>query len=177
MMPRRFDVAVIVITDSMFRRTQSLSIVCSAGTCWLRASGDLARFGLPTHNKAPVVQDRECTVRIRSVLQEYEAQLKPTSAGAATPAHAAHGKAEWKAYGDGTRKCKVWVSRLNLPEGAVLELAVNGQLMDRIVVRQGAARYKRESDRGEAVPVVEVSQVLQVCYMGQVILEGEFYLE
>jgi len=116
-------------------------------------------------------------VRIRNVLQEYEAQLKPTPAGASTPAHKAHGKAEWKAYGDGTRRCKVWISRLNLPEGAVLELAVNGQPMDRMVVRQGAARYKRESERGEVVPVVELNQVLQVCYVGQVILEGEFYLE
>lgn len=80
-------------------------------------------------------------------------------------------------YGDGARRCKVWVSRLNLPEGAVLELAVNSQPMDKMVVRQGAARYKRESERGEVVPVVEVSQVLQVCYVGQVILEGEFYQE
>jgi hypothetical protein len=115
-------------------------------------------------------------MRIRNVLQEYEAQLQPTQFAAST-AQSARGKAEWKVYGSGTRQCKVWITGLNLSEGAVLQLAVSGQPMTEIMVRGGRARYRRESERGEAVPVVELKQVLQVSYAGQIILEGEFYSE
>jgi hypothetical protein len=58
-------------------------------------------------------------VRSRNVLQEYEARLEPSAVGRCPTAR---GKAEWKVYGDGTRQCKGSVSKLNLPEGAVLEL-------------------------------------------------------
>jgi hypothetical protein len=116
-------------------------------------------------------------VRIRSVLQEYEAKLSPSYPGTSTTAQAARGKGEWKVYGDGTRRCKVRVSGLNLPEGAVLHVAVSGQPIGEMVVRRGAARYGRESERGEYVPAVDLNQVLQVSYNGQAILEGRFYPE
>jgi hypothetical protein len=92
-------------------------------------------------------------------------------------APSARGKAEWKVYDNGSRRCKVWITGLDLSEGAVLQLAVSGQPMTEIMVRGGRGRYRRESERGEAVPVVELKQVLQVSYAGQIILEGEFYAE
>jgi hypothetical protein len=92
-------------------------------------------------------------------------------------AESGHGKGEWKAYADGTRRCKVWVSGLNLADGAVLQLAVSGQQIAEVLVSGGKARYRRESERGEAVPTVELNQVLQVSYAGSVILEGSFYME
>jgi len=115
-------------------------------------------------------------MRIRSVLQEYEAQLKPTES-AAPAADSARGKGESKVYGNGTRQCKVWISGLNLSAGAVLQLAVSGRQFAELLVRGGRARYRRQSERGEAVPEVEPKQMLQVSYGGQVILEGEFYSE
>jgi hypothetical protein len=54
---------------------------------------------------------------------------------------------------------------------------VNGQPIGEMAVQRGAARYKRESERGEHVPVVDLNQVLQVSYNGQAILEGRFYPE
>jgi hypothetical protein len=121
--------------------------------------------------------DAEETMRIRSVLEEHEAQLKPTEIGASTTAQSAHGKGEWKVYGNGTRQCKVWLSGLNLSDGAVLQIGVSGRQMTEVMVRQGRARFRRETERGEAVPAVEPKQVLQVSYAGEIILEGEFYSE
>jgi hypothetical protein len=114
---------------------------------------------------------------MRSVLHEYEAKLRPIQVAGGGRAHAAHGKGEWKIYADGARRCKVWVSGLDLSDGAVLQLAVSGQQIAEILVRGGRARYRRESERGEALPSVGVNQVLQVSYAGQIILDGEFYSE
>jgi hypothetical protein len=115
-------------------------------------------------------------MRIRNVLQEYEAQLKPTPF-AALAAELVRGKGEWKVYGNGTRQCKLWITGLNLSDGAVLQLAVSGRQFAELLVSGGRVRYRRESERGEAVPEVEPKQVLQVSYAGQIILEGEFYSE
>jgi hypothetical protein len=116
-------------------------------------------------------------VRIRNVVQELEAMLEPTPAGLALQARA-RGKAEWKVYKDGTRQGKVSLSGLNLADGTLLELAVDGRRITQLVVQRGAARYRRESERGEGVPVVEENQMLQVFInSGQVILEGRFVPE
>jgi hypothetical protein len=116
-------------------------------------------------------------VRIRNVLQEYEAKLTVSKPGSAITPDSAQGKGEWKVYGDGTQRCKVRVSGLSLPEGVVLHVLVNGQPIGEMMVERGAARYKRESERGEYVPAVDANQVLQVSYNGQAILEGRFYSE
>lgn len=113
-------------------------------------------------------------MRIRSVLQEFEAKLEPTSV-----LHGAglRGKAEWKLYADGTRRGKVSLSRLDLADGTVLDLLVDGCRIAELVVEGNLARYRRESERGELVPSVGVDQVVQVLHAGQVILEGRFYAE
>jgi hypothetical protein len=113
-------------------------------------------------------------VRIRNVLQEFEVHLAPPPASRQSRTR---GKAEWKTYANGTRQCKVSLSRLDLTDGTVLELAVEGRRIAQLVVQQGAARYRRESERGEDVPVVEEDQVLRVLSSGQVILEGRFVSE
>jgi hypothetical protein len=113
-------------------------------------------------------------MRIRSVIQEYETILKPVPA---SPYPSAHGKAEWKLYGDGTRQCKVKVSGLRLMDGRKLELFVENRRIGAIAVQNGMARYRLETERGEPVPSVKVDEVLQVLYAGNVILEGRFYSE
>lgn len=113
-------------------------------------------------------------MRIRNVLQEFEARLTPTSDSLQTKAH---GKAEWKTYGNGTRQCKLSLSRLDLADGKMLELAVGGRRITQLVVHHGTVRYRRESERGEDIPAIEANQVLQVFSSGQVILEGRFISE
>lgn len=113
-------------------------------------------------------------MRIRNVLQEFEAKLE---ADPSSPFSNARGKAEWKTYENGTRQCKVSVSRLNLPDDSVLELILAGRRIARLIVQGGVARYKQESEVGEVVPAVVLNQVLQVIYNNGVILEGQFYSE
>ena len=55
--------------------------------------------------------------------------------------------------------------------------SVSGRQITELMVQGGAARYKRQSERGEAVSAVAPKQVLQVSYAGQIILAGEFYEE
>jgi hypothetical protein len=59
----------------------------------------------------------------------------------------------------------------------VLQIGVSGQQMAEVMVQNGKARYRRESERGEAVPAVGPKQVLQVSYAGEIILQGEFHSE
>lgn len=113
-------------------------------------------------------------MRFRSVLQEYEARFVPSPSGACP---AARGKAEWKVYGNGTRRGKVSLSNLDVPDGTVLELVIEGQQIARLSVHRGKARFRRETERREDVPVVDVDQLLQITYAGQVILHGRFYSE
>jgi len=113
-------------------------------------------------------------VRIRNVLLEYEARLEPSPAGICPKAR---GKAEWKVYDDGTRRCKTSLSGLSLPDGTVLELAVHGRRIALLSAQHGTARYRRETERGESVPVVELNEVMQVFASGQLIMEGHFYEE
>jgi hypothetical protein len=113
-------------------------------------------------------------MRIRNVLEEYEAMLEPLPA---SPYQSARGKAEWKTYGDGTRQCKVKASGLKLPDGATLELFVDDRRIAKVTVLNGMAQFRRETERGEVVPSVKPDQILQVQYVGQVVLAGQFYEE
>ncbi len=113
-------------------------------------------------------------MRIRNVSQEYEAKLEPSPTGLRA---AARGKAEWKRYADGSRQCKLSASNLDLPDGATLGLLVDNRSIAQLTVQHGTVRYRMETERGESVPVVELGQVLRVVYLGQIILEGQFYAE
>ena len=116
-------------------------------------------------------------MRVRNVRLEWEAVLAPAESGAPAALRGARGKAEWKVYGDGARRCKVSVSRLNLPDDATLQLVAGGALIGYMTVQQGTARYRRESEQGESVPEIATDQILQVSHAGRIILEGRFYAE
>jgi hypothetical protein len=110
-------------------------------------------------------------MRLRRVRLEYEATLEPVPD---SPCPAARGKAEWKVYEDDTRKSKVRVSGLDLPDGTLLQVIVETRLLAVLTVERGRARYRQDTERGEGVPAVESDQVLQVIHAGQVILAGRF---
>jgi hypothetical protein len=113
-------------------------------------------------------------MRIRTVRRELEARLEPPLT---SPTPAARGKAEWKVYGDGTRQGRVSVSGLGLPDGEVLDLMVDERRIAHVTVQGNRARYRRETERGESVPEVDVEQVLRVISAGNVLLEGRFHAE
>jgi hypothetical protein len=112
-------------------------------------------------------------MRFRSVLEEFEVKFQPLTAEAS----AARGKGEWKAYGDGSRQCKVSINNLKLPEGTQLQLTVNGRVIAMLTVERGSVRFRRETEKGELVPHVRANEVLQILLDGKVILEGSFYAE
>ncbi len=115
-------------------------------------------------------------MRIRSVVEEYEVMLRPPTAEA-PGVDPARGKGEWKVYADGSRQCKVSIHNLKLPEGTQLQLTVNGHVIAALIVERGNARFRRETEKGELVPYVRASEVLQVLLDGTAILEGSFYAE
>lgn len=113
-------------------------------------------------------------MRIRNVVQEFEVKLEPPPT---SPQALARGKGEWKVYENGTRQCKLSVTKLSLKDGTMLDLVVSDRRIARLVVQQGIVRYRQESEKGESVPTVEENQLVQVVSSGQVILEGHFYSE
>lgn len=115
-------------------------------------------------------------MRIRSVVEEYEVMLRPPTAEV-PGLDSARGKAEWKVYADGSRQCKVSIHNLKLPEGAQLQLTINGRIIATVIVERGSARFRRETEKGELVPHVRASEVLQVLLEETAILEGSFYAE
>lgn len=114
------------------------------------------------------------SVRFRSVVEELEAHLVPTPGYSQTKAR---GKAEWKVYADGSRKAKVSLSNLSVIDGTVIELSVAGRPLTELIVHRGSARYRKETEQGDDVPVVVENEVLQVSNLGKVLLEGRFVPE
>lgn len=111
--------------------------------------------------------------RVRSVLQEFEAQIRAT--GREHPK--ARGKSEWKRYGDQSERLKITAFGVDLPDGTPLEITVDGLTIGEMVLRGKDARYERESEKGEHVPRVEKGQVIEIKVRGQVILAGQYYAE
>jgi hypothetical protein len=116
------------------------------------------------------------SMRIRSVLEEFEVKLQPLPMDNSA-ASSARGKGEWKTYEGGSRQCKLSISNLNLPEGTELQLTVNGRIIGEMTVERDSARFRRETERGEFVPHVQADQMLQIVWDGKAILEGTFYAE
>ena len=114
-------------------------------------------------------------MRIRTVREELEVILRPTAAE--TTLAASRGKGEWKVYGDGSRQCKLSVTNLDLPDGTVLRLQISGRSIAEMIVERGAARFRRETGRGEIVPTAQANEILQIVLQGRVILQGSFYHE
>jgi hypothetical protein len=112
--------------------------------------------------------------RARRVLQEFETHLALVDK---TVGRNARGKSEWKRYGDESRRLKISLHGLEMADGTVLELTVEGRKIGDMVVQQGRARFERESEKGEFVPSVGAGNLLQVLLKGTVIAEGAYVAE
>jgi len=113
-------------------------------------------------------------MRIRNVKKEFEAHLSSPANGTVT---SARGKAEWKEYQDGSRRIKISVTKVGQEDGTLVDVVMDGRLIDQIVLERGIARYRRESERGEQVPTPAAGQLLQIVCFGILLLEGRFVEE
>jgi hypothetical protein len=111
-------------------------------------------------------------MRIRQVLEEFEAHLHavPPGAGGMT------GKSEWKQYGNGTFRFKVSLRNIALPDNSQIELVLDDLQVRQLTVSGGKAKLDLESQIQVEIPGVKAGQRLQVRFGNTVLAEG-IYVE
>lgn len=113
-------------------------------------------------------------MRIRNVKKELEAHLLPPTTNADATSR---GKAEWKEYQDGSRRMKISITGIGQDDGTLMDVVMEGGLIDQIPLERGKARFRRESELGEQVPTPGAGQILQIVSFGTILLEGQFVEE
>jgi hypothetical protein len=109
--------------------------------------------------------------RVRIIVEDYEARLKPVDAGTASTTT---GKAERERYKDGTEELSVRLYQVDLPNGAKPEVALNGVVLGTIVIQEQRGRFELNTKTGAHVPAVKVGDVVEVRHQGSAILRGTF---
>ncbi len=111
-------------------------------------------------------------MRIRNVLKEFEAHLKP-----AKPGVKINGKSEWKQYADGTYRFKISIRNIDLADGSRVDVLIDGTRAMQLTVQDNKARANLESPTQVEIPKVQASQVLRVAYENRVLAEGKYEAE
>ena len=111
-------------------------------------------------------------MRLRTVLQEFEAHFHPVQPGSNV-----RGKSEWKHYGDGTYRFKISIRDIPLPDRSDIDLWRGGQWMMRLSVQNNKARVDIENDSGSGIPAIKARQVLQIKSGDTVLAEGKYEAE
>lgn len=109
---------------------------------------------------------------IRRIVEDYEAKLKPVD-----PERfgiKAHGKAEWKRYGNDEEKLSVHIHDVELPDGSELDVYLNGGFVGRITLRGGYGKFVVESNSGQAAPRAGEGSTTAISLSGGEILKGIF---
>jgi hypothetical protein len=112
---------------------------------------------------------------IRRVLEELEARLEPASQAASHGA--SKGKLEFKRYGDGRQRMKISCKKLDLPEGAELQLVSGDTIVAVLEARKGRAEIDEERDGSEETPPLAAGDVVRLCHQGVPLLSGRLYLD
>ncbi|MCC6847091.1 MAG: hypothetical protein IT294_01220 [Deltaproteobacteria bacterium] len=109
--------------------------------------------------------------RVRSVAEELEAHLvDPAGTGRAA------GKAERKRYGTGEERLKLRASGVAAPDGAHVDVRLDGDLIARAEFHGGRVALVLESP-GVHVPAVRAGQVLALALADTIVLSGTFRAE
>ena len=112
---------------------------------------------------------------IRRVLEELEAHLKPVAQ--AVSSATSKGKLEFKRYGDGRQRMKIKCKRLDLAEGARLELVSGDTVIAVLEVRQGRAEIDEERGESDDAPPLAAGDTVTLCHQGTPLLSGRLYLD
>lgn len=106
---------------------------------------------------------------MRRIVEDYEAKLRPPSG-----MQSGRGKIEWERDGDGNEELSARFRKLDIQDGASVEIRIDGTLLGHASVADGSGRLKFESARGDVVPKAVTGQVAQIVHDGVVVLEGSF---
>ena len=111
-------------------------------------------------------------MRIRTVLQEFEAHFHPLQLGSKL-----RGKSEWKQYGDGSHRFKISIRDIPLANGSQIDLWREGRWLMRLAVQNNKAKVDLENESGSGIPTIKTGQVLQVKSGETVLAEGKYEAE
>lgn len=106
----------------------------------------------------------------RRVDEEFEARLSPPPGRGAD----GRGKIERKRFGDGVEELEVKVRKLDVPDGATLEMVVEGRVLLEMEARGGRSRVEFDTESDGEVPRVAAGESVRIHHDGQVLLEGTF---
>ena len=106
---------------------------------------------------------------MRRIVEDYEAKLRPPAGR-----RSGKGKVEWERYGDGSEEFHARFRKLDLPDGASVEVRLDGVVVGYANISDGAGRLRFESTRSDEVPKAVEGQLAEVVRDGDVLLEGVF---
>ena len=111
--------------------------------------------------------------KFRRIVEDFEADLHPTMLNEFS--QSGKGEIERELYADGSSELKVQFSRTNIPDGASVELLINGTKTGDFEVFGGRVYKKVDTLSGQSVPNVRSGDKAEIQYNGTVILSGTFY--
>ena len=106
---------------------------------------------------------------MRRIIEDYEAKLRPP-----VGRRAGRGKAEWERYGDGNEEFHARFRKLDLPDGASVEVRLDGALLGKTMISKGTGSLKFRTESGDRVPKAVAGQVAEIVHDGVIVLEGTF---
>ena len=106
---------------------------------------------------------------VRRIIDDYEAKLRPP-AGRGD----GRGKVEWERDGDGSEEFCARFKKLVLPDGARVEIRLDGSMLGVAIIDSGAGRLEFAHEKGDTVPKVTDGQLAEVVHGSVVILAGVF---
>ena len=112
---------------------------------------------------------------IRRVLEELEARLEPAPQAASHGA--SKGKPEFKRYGNGRQRMKIACKKLDVPDGADLQLLCGDTVVAVLRVEKGRAEIDEERDGAAEAPALAAGEIVTLCHQGVPLLSGQLYFD
>lgn len=105
---------------------------------------------------------------MKRIIEDYEAKLHSPLDGAGS------GKAEWERYGDEEVRISVRFRKVDVADGATIEVCFDGVTIGSAVAEKGRGRLEIESAGGVMVPHGVDGQRVELVHGGRVLLSGTF---
>lgn len=111
-------------------------------------------------------------MRIRNVLKEFEAHLKPVQARGSVS-----GKSEWKQYSDGTYRFKISIRNIELSDDSRVDVLLDETRVMQLTVQSNKAKADLESLIQTGIPRMQAGQVLSIKFGETILAQGTYKAE